>query len=114
MLHQLLDTQHYQEEQCSYGRGITHFKTNAAVVHQVSDNCMPSVISAGEPHQGNDVLPCSKGRRDGHNGTKHKLWAHRRQSNIPQLLPAIPDPINGPSLIETLINPLQASDESQK
>ena len=105
---------HKDKQDRGDGGGIAHLHTGHAVVLHVGNQGMARIFHAGESRQFHGDRPHRKGAGDLHDRTQHELWLHGRQGDMPQLLPPVGDPIDGPGFVERGIHRLETGDEGQK
>ena len=84
-------------------RGVTDLETLSAVVLKMVHDCPCAVIYAREAGEsGNDTAE-AEGTGYRHDRTEEQLRLHRRQGDVPELLPAVLYAVNGAGLIKRVV-----------
>ena len=75
---------------------------------------MGRVIRRGQAAQRRDNASHAEAPRNAHDSAEHQLGLHGRQRDIVQLLPPVPDSVDGAGLVILLGNSLEACDKGQE
>ena len=80
----------------------------------MGDNGCASIVDRRVARQIDGNVRHGERLRNLHDRAEHQLRLHRREGDIPQLLPAILDAVNGGGFVHALVHRLQACNEGQE